>query len=286
MNVATPSPLALTTRRRFLTVAGLTALAGTAGAYSVCVERYAIQTNVYRIPVPNLPQAFAGFRIVHLTDIHYGVLTPLSLVQSVVNRANRIERDITVCTGDFVHKRDTTVEVDAVWPLLCGLNAPGGVYSVLGNHDHWADAERSLEWLRRSGQDVRHRAVPLQRGGSRLWLVGAGDLWEDHRCLDGALAGVPEGECRIVLAHNPDTADMKRALRADLMICGHTHGGQVNIPFFGPPILPVQNKSYSCGLKQSHRGEGVFISRGIGWAIYPVRFNCYPEIAVLELEPA
>lgn len=258
-------------------------MAGATGAYSVLIERCAIEMNTYRIPVPNLPPAFDGFRIVHLTDIHHGVLTPLSLVRSVVNRANRIRRDITVCTGDFVHKRNTTEEIEAVWPVVCGLTAPSGVYSVLGNHDHWADSGRSMQWLKQSGQDVRHRAVPLERNGSRLWLVGAGDLWEDHRSLDAALAGVPEAECRIVLAHNPDSADTDFVSRADLMICGHTHGGQVKLPFVGAPILPVRNKNYSSGLKRSLRGASVFISRGIGWAVYPVRFNCYPEIAVLEL---
>lgn len=268
-----------------LTLGGLTSLAGAAAGYSVFVERCAIEINTYRIPVPNLPLAFAGFRIVQLTDIHHGVLTPLNLVQSVVKRANRIKRDMTVCTGDFVHKRNTADEVDAVWPLICGLSAPSGVYSVLGNHDHWADAERSKHWLSRSGQDLRHRAIPVERGGSRLWLAGAGDLWEDHRSLDRVLSNIPESECRIVLAHNPDTADTDFSSRVDLMISGHTHGGQVNIPCFGPLVLPVQNKNYSCGLKRSPRGTGVFISRGIGWAIYPVRFNCYPEIAVLELVP-
>ena len=261
-------------------------MAGATGAYSTFVERYAIQTNTYRIPVPNLPPAFAGFRIVHLTDIHHGRLTPLSLVQSVVSRANRIRRDITVCTGDFVHARNTTREIDAVWPLINGLSAPAGVYSVLGNHDHWADTGRSLECLNRSGQDVRHKSVAIERDGCRLWLAGAGDLWEDHRSLDRVLSGIPASECRIVLAHNPDTADTEFVSRVDLMISGHTHGGQVNIPFFGPPILPVQNKNYSSGLKRSPRGTEVFISRGIGWAICPIRFNCYPEIAVLELVPA
>jgi hypothetical protein len=275
--------MALLTRRRLLTMAGLAGLAGTVGAYSVFVERYAVQTNRYRIPVPNLPPAFEGFRIVHLTDIHHGALMPIEWIRSLVARANRIPRDITVCTGDFVHARNTTQEIDAVWPVVVGLNAPGGVYSVLGNHDHWADTERSLHWLKASGQDLRRRAVRLERGGSSLWLAGAGDLWEDHAPLDQVLSSVPDSGCRIVLAHNPDTADTPFASRVDLMISGHTHGGQVNVPFLGPPILPVENKNYSCGFKRSLRGAGVFISRGIGWAIYPVRFNCFPEIAVLEL---
>ena len=85
---------------------------------------------------------------------------------------------------------------------------------------------------------------------------------------------------------NPDTCDTDFSARIDLMISGHTHGGQVDIPFIGTPVLPVRNKNYSSGLKQSPRGTGVFISRGIGWSVYPVRFNCFPEIAVLELVPA
>jgi hypothetical protein len=166
------------------------------------------------------------------------------------------------------------------------LAAPAGVYAVLGNHDHWADTERSLYWLEKTGQNLRHRTATIARDGQRIWLVGAGDLWEDHVGLDGLLSGIPDGECRIVLAHNPDTADTDFSARVDLILAGHTHGGQVNLPFIGPPVLPVKNKTYSSGLKFSPRGAPVFISRGIGWAVYPVRFNCLPEIAVLELVPS
>jgi uncharacterized protein len=94
---------------------------------------------------------------------------------------------------------------------------------------------------------------------------------------------IPKDDCRIVLAHNPDSADTIQESKPDLVISGHTHGGQVNIPFIGTPVLPVKNKNYSFGLKRSIDNIPVFISRGIGWAIYPVRFNCYPEIAVLTL---
>jgi len=174
----------------------------------------------------------------------------------------------------------------SVEPLLAELHAPLGVFSVLGNHDPWADTGRSQHWLSRTGQDLRHKAVGIERDGSRLWLVGAGDLWEDHRSLDELMREIPESDCRLVLAHNPDTADTDFSSRVDLMVSGHTHGGQVDIPFVGTPILPFRNKAYSSGLKRSPRGASVFISRGIGWAVYPVRFNCLPEFAVLELVPA
>lgn len=272
-------------RRQFLKNACSLGSIGLLASYPIFIERYIVLTNVYRLAVPNLPLSFTGFRIVQLSDLHYGFLVPLELVQRVVVRANELNADIIVCTGDYVHKRDSATQIDQVWPILSQLTATSGVYSVLGNHDHWADSSRSAYWLKKTGQDLRHKVHPIKRGGQNLWLAGAGDLYEDHKNLDSLLEKIPDPECRIVLAHNPDSADTAYTKRIDLMISGHTHGGQVNIPFVGPLVLPVQNKDYSSGLKSSPRGCKVFISKGIGWSIYPVRFNCLPEIVVLELSP-
>lgn len=274
------------TRRQFLRKGGLLGAAGLVACYPVFIERYLVQTNHYRIGVPHLPEAFSGFRIVQLTDIHFGFLVPLAVVRYAVNQANSLEHDLIVCTGDYVHERGSTRQIDTVWPHLSQLKARHGVHAVLGNHDHWADTGRSQRWLHESHQDLRHKVRVIEKDGQRLWLAGAGDLMEDHRNLDDLLGGIPDSDCRIVLAHNPDTADTAFSARVDLMISGHTHGGQVSIPFLGPPVLPVRNKAYSNGLKKSPRGTSVFISKGIGWAVYPVRFNCPPEIAVLELVPA
>lgn len=252
-------------------------------SYPVFIERYLFLVERYRVPVPGLPRSFEGFTIVQLADLHYGFLVPYRFLERVVLRANSLPRDITVCTGDYIHERNATTQIDTIWPLLGSLQAPNGVYSVLGNHDHWGDTNRSVYWLERTGQNLRFGAKCLNRNGENLWLVGAGDLWEEHVNLDEIMRGIPERECRIVLAHNPDTADTHFTSEVHLMISGHTHGGQVNIPFVGTPVLPVKNKNYSSGLKVSKKGFPVFISRGIGWAIYPIRFNCFPEISVLEL---
>jgi uncharacterized protein len=273
-------------RRRFLKMACSSGAVGLAVSYPVFIERYVVLTNTYRLCVPNLPDAFAGFRLVQLSDLHYGSLMPLSIIESVIRRANEIDGDAILCTGDYVHERRSVRQIDAVWPILSRLTARCGIFSVLGNHDHWADTARSQYWLTETGQDLRHKVFPIEKGGQRIWLVGAGDLWEDHGNIDALLRQVPGPDCRIVLAHNPDTADTHFSGRVDLMISGHTHGGQICIPFLGAPILPVRNKTYSSGLKLSPRGLRVFISKGIGWACYPVRFNCFPEIAVLELFPA
>jgi hypothetical protein len=269
-------------RRQFmklgLWVGGISLIA----SYPVLFERYAVFINKYRIPVPNLPTEFEGFTIVHLTDLHFGFLVPLLQMQKIIEKANSIPRDMTVCTGDYVHERNSAHQIDTVWPMLATLKSPFGVLSVLGNHDHWADTERSKFWLARTGQDLYHKIRKIEKNGQSLWFVGAGDYWEDHVSIDSLMEPIPEKDCRIILAHNPDSADSLET-RANLLISGHTHGGQVNLPFIGTPILPVKNKNYSSGLKKSKKGFPVFISRGVGWATLPVRFNCYPEIAVLQL---
>lgn len=269
-------------RRKFLKLGLFGGIGILISSYPVFIERYIIRVNTYSIPVPNLPEEFNGFRIVHLTDLHLGFLVPDFLIEYVVNKANSLNGDIIVCTGDYIHEKNSTGHIDRVWPILLKLRAKYGVYNVLGNHDHWGDFERSMYWLNKSGQNTRHRSRPVERMGKRIWIGGAGDLWEDKAGIDIAFRGVPQNECKIVLAHNPDTADEDFNTPVDLMISGHTHGGQVNIPFVGPPVLPVKNKRYSSGYIKS-KNTNIFISRGIGWTIYPVRFNCCPEIAVLRL---
>ncbi|MCA9450798.1 MAG: metallophosphoesterase [Candidatus Omnitrophica bacterium] len=177
------------------------------GAYPVFIERSIVLMTRYRIPVPNLPKAFEGLKVVHLTDIHHGFLVSLDFVRGVIRRANEAGGDLIVCTGDYVHEKKATGQIDAVWPVMADLSAPLGVHSILGNHDHWADTDRSVHWLRETGQDLHHKQTAIERDGERLWLVGAGDFWEDHVDLDEELSGIPDADCRIVLAHNPDTAD-------------------------------------------------------------------------------
>ncbi|MCE5209603.1 MAG: metallophosphoesterase [Chloroflexi bacterium] len=254
-----------------------------AASYPVFIERFSIQTNTYQIPVRNLPKSFTGFTIIHLSDLHYGIFMPKSFIQDVICKVNQMDRDIIVNTGDNVYHRRNEQTVDEMWPLLLELNAPLGVYSVLGNHDHWASTERSLEWLEKSGQNLRHRSIAIEKNGSRIWLGGAGDLWEDETGVDLAFKDVPENECKILLAHNPDTADTPFTTTVNLVLSGHTHGGQINIPFIGPPVLPVSNRRYASGFVRSPH-TSLFISRGVG-STAPVRFNCPPEIAVLKLVP-
>ncbi len=270
-------------RRRFLKYSLYTGgAAALAGSYPTCIERNILTTNYYKIIIPDLPTAFNGFSIAHLTDIHFGLFVSKSFVEKIVRKTNRLNTDITVCTGDYVHARNTTQEIDAVWPILTKLTATHGVYSVLGNHDHWADSERSKYWLNRSGQDLRHKCISIRKGSDAVFIGGAGDLWEDSLDIDKTFSDTDENACRILLSHNPDSVDSNFKTKVSLVLSGHTHGGQVRFPFYGAPVLPVANKKYSSGIIETPTTK-LFISRGIGWAIVPIRFNCLPEIAVITL---
>ena len=269
-------------RRSFLKLALSTGAVVLVGSYPIFIERNLVQLNRYKIPIPNLPLSFHGFTLAHLTDVHLGALVSPSFVEEIVHRANRLNTDIIVCTGDYVHQRNTIEEIDKVWPVLSKLTARYGVYSVLGNHDHWADTARSLYWLERSGQNIRHQCKPIYKGRERILLGGAGDFWEDELKINEAFSCSDQDDCKILLSHNPDSVDTDFQTPLSLVLSGHTHGGQVVLPFLGARRLPVENKAYSSGLISTPKTP-LFISRGIGWSTLPVRFNCYPEIAVLEL---
>lgn len=252
------------------------------GSYPIFIERNIVQINHYKIPIHNLPTSFHGFRLAQLTDIHLGFMVSPTFVKEIIHRTNRLGADVIVCTGDFVQASNAVDEINQVWPILAQLNAKHGVYSILGNHDHWADTDRSLYWLERTGQNIRHQSKAIYQGKQRLLIGGAGDYWADELKIDDVFASSDENDCRILLSHNPDSVDTEFVTPLALVISGHTHGGQVVIPMTGAITLPVKNKRYSSGLIATPKTQ-VFISRGIGWAILPVRFNCYPEIAVLEL---
>ena len=269
-------------RRKFIKLSMLASGLALVCSYPIWIERSMVRVNRYRIIVDNLPEPFHGFTIAQLTDLHLGALVTSSFIEGVVKRTNELNADMIVCTGDYVHDRNTRNEIDRVWPILSKLNAKHGVHSVLGNHDHWADTERSLYWLDKTKQNIRHQCKVINKEGARLVVGGAGDLWEDQLNIDQAFADSDEHDCKILLAHNPDSIDTNFKTPVSLTISGHTHGGQVVLPFVGAPIVPVKNKRYTSGLILTEKCP-LFISRGIGWSILPVRFNCYPEIAILEL---
>jgi predicted MPP superfamily phosphohydrolase len=172
---------------------------------------------------------------------------------------------------------------------------------VLGNHDIWTDPDTVATSLTEAGIVVlRNERRALEVGGTRLWLLGIEDtgytgflgsplgdfraMWQKATAaLTSLLKGVPDAEPRLLLVHNPDFTEMLPEGRIDLGLCGHTHGGQVCLPFIGAPVLPsCFGQKYTSGLV---RGPGtlVYVNRGIGLISPPVRLNCRPEITILRL---
>ena len=263
-------------RRRFLKLGVFCGVVALTGGYGVA-SALQFEVNTYRIPVPNLPLSFNGFTIVQLTDLHHGFGIPISVIDRVIHQVNLIEKDAIVCTGDYIHGGDGLGAIDTVWSRLMTLKARNGVYSVLGNHDHmWNNADHSISCLEKSGQNVRHKAASISRGGEKLWIGGSGDMWYDTLGIDEAFKNTPPGDCKILLSHRPDAADTEFETKVDLMLCGHTHGGQIAIPPFSNRLSGLQTIA----------GMSVYISRGIGWHIAPIRINCAPEISVLKLVPS
>ncbi len=268
-------------RRKFLKY--LACGAGALLAADVAFERRWIQVTRPEITIPGLPLALDGLTMCQLTDIHHGPFVSIEYVRRIVDLANSLKPDIIVLTGDHVYHGPKYIE--PVWAELVRLQAPLGVYSALGNHDHWEGIERSRAAQSQAGvPELLNTNVPIGfvwRRGARLWLAGVGDLWEDEQELDQALAGVPPDEPAILLSHNPDYADDVNDPRVKLILAGHTHGGQVVIPWLGPVTTPCQRK-YAMGLVKTDVSQ-VYISRGLGVAIIPVRINCRPELPLITL---
>ncbi len=263
-------------------------------SYGYRVEPTWLELNRVDIPVAGLPPSFAGFRIVQLSDLHCSRLVTPQYLAEAVALAQSQNADVAVLTGDFVHKGYRHVE--RVAEVLGGLTAPQGVFAVLGNHDFSvrnALGIRRYRHLHRAVGDalaargirvLRNETIPLTRGADRLYLAGVEDLWSRVCDLDRTLEGLGDETPRVVLAHNPRTVELLAGRRCDLMLSGHTHGGQVDWPGIGRPVLGKRARRFAAGLYRFN-GTYLYVNKGVGFG-FRFRFGVRPEVAVLTLRPA
>jgi len=231
-----------------------------------------------------LPSAFEGLKIVHLTDIHHSLFTPLEEVERVVHLANGLEPDIVALTGDYVTFSQAYIGPAA--RALGKLRARRGVFAVLGNHDFQVDPVAVTQALRAHHIRVlrnAHHALKLEN--KTLWLVGVDDLWWNSDDLTGALRAVPARDLKILLCHNPLGIWEAASHNIDLVLSGHTHGGQVRLPGFKSLYRSKLGERFVEGWNQLHRTQ-IYVSRGIGKVVVPIRVACPAEIAVLRLHRA
>jgi uncharacterized protein len=259
--------------------------------YACRVEPIWLEVNRVDVPVAGLPAAFAGFRIVQLSDFHGKHNVTSDYLGEAVALAQAQNADAIVLTGDFVHAGFRHVE--RVAAILGGLAAPCGVFAVLGNHDFSvrnALGFRRYRHLHRAVADaltryhirvLRNETVCLKRGEDQLYLTGVEDLWSRVCDIDRAFHGLHTAVPRVVLAHNPRTVEHLNGHRCDLMLSGHTHGGQVHVPGLGRPALGKKARRYAAGLYRVN-GTHLYVNKGVGFGIR-CRFGVRPEVAVTTL---
>ena len=234
------------------------------------------------IHIRRLGLAYDGLKIVHLTDIHHSLYTPLEDVERAVQMTNHLEPDLIALTGDYV-----TFSPTYIWPVaqvLGRLRARMGVFAVLGNHDFQVDADEMTRALEAHHIRVlRNSHFALHSGQDKLWLVGVDDLWWSADDLEAGMRHVPSRDPKILLCHNPLGIRMAAEHHIDLVLSGHTHGGQVRLPVVG--ALYTRSKLGKRFISGWNRLDGtqIYVSRGIGKVLLPVRVGCPPEIACLNL---
>jgi predicted MPP superfamily phosphohydrolase len=251
-------------------------------ARSALAEPYMLTIEHRPIYLRKLPKEFEGFRIVHLSDVHHSAFTGREQIARAVETANRLKPDLVALTGDYIsHDRQYAAPCAEE---LSKLRAEYGVYAVLGNHDHWTDAALVTDLFRAEGINVLvNQGMRFEHRDAAFWLAGVDDTMVGLEDIPLALAGSREDEMKLLLAHNPVV--LRRAARAgvDLVLSGHTHGGQVALRSDRTQTRPRKRQLRGLG----RYGETqIYVTRGVGTVVLPIRYGCPPEVSLLELRHA
>lgn len=245
-------------------------------------EANTLTVEEVEVHLKRLPKKLDGLRIAHLSDIHHSPFTDLDHISDAVRRANDLKPDIVMLTGDYVSH-----EPEYIAPMaeaMSGLEAEFGAFACLGNHDHWTDAE--LVTRRLSENNIRvliNEGIRKTIRGASFWLAGVDDYMVGKTDVKAAMHGSFPDEMKLLLAHNPVIVRQAARREVDLVLSGHTHGGQVKIRDDERRILP--KRRLTSGLHRRYDTH-IYITRGIGTVVLPVRYQCPPEISLITLRSA
>ena len=273
-------------KRIRVTLAAFLVLLGSLAFWAFFIEPNRLVVRQQTIQIEKWPKEFSGLRIAVISDIHVGgPFIDDKKLRLIVERTNQLHPDLTVLLGDYMspnswHSHRVEPEVTAA--VLKDLHAPLGVYSVLGNHDWWYNGQKVGRALEDNGIMVLDdQVVEVKWRDSSFWLAGLADLWTRPQHVTETIDKIPAEKTVIALTHNPDIFPAIPA-GVPLLLAGHTHGGQVNIPLIGTPIVPTDNPRYVAG-HIFENGHHLFVTTGIGTSILPVRFRVTPEIVILTI---
>jgi len=237
----------------------------------------------FTLATEDLPPGLAGLRIAHLTDFHYGGEVSEALLDVASDAVREACPDLVLMTGDFVLEAKHSERCAELAAEICG-DAPG--YGVIGNHDFWAGIDGLQAAMETRGlRLLRNEGVRFGWNGASLWIAGVDDYWSPTADLDAALREREQGECCILLAHNPDQVMAAAERSVNLQLSGHTHGGHITLPLFGPVIVPSEHgRRFTAGMLRIDKTL-VYINRGL--AMHPqVRVGSVPEVTLITLDGA
>jgi uncharacterized protein len=267
--------------------AGLFGLLALGGGYAAAVEPRWLEVVRTRLELQNLPAAFRGLKMVQFSDVHYEYFFGASKLKELMSRIMAEKPDIIVFTGDLV---DVSVgdKGSEIAEVLQSLDAPMGKFAVLGNHDYFHRPQDVADVLAAGGfRTLRNESVHLEKDNQRLRLSGVEDSSRDTRAFDRILKLGQPDECCILMAHTPDFAARTLPHSVQLQLSGHSHGGQVRIPFYGKVGKVPGAVLFPDGLVPLKTPAGgrlqLYTNRGVGMTGVPVRFLCRPELTVHTL---
>lgn len=249
------------------------------GSYSHLLEPRWVEVKNVIVEINRLPKQFDGLTIAQLSDIHHCRYVSKEFIRKCVRKVNAFHPDIIALTGDYIYGSNAFLL--PVTQELAKLRAKEGVFAVLGNHDnreHTADV-----FLKNGIRVFINECIPIYRKKDYLFIGGVDDLWRGKINLEATFKGT-DNKPKILLSHNPDIIEMIMHTDIDFVMSGHTHGGQINLPFFGPPITYSKfGNRYAAGLFREGRTI-MYVNKGIGTSVLPLRFFARPEITLFTLK--
>lgn len=243
-------------------------------------EKYWVEVKTYQITINK--QAFHNYKIVFLTDFHHSEIVSQKFIRKVVNNVNQMHPDLIVLGGDYVSNKKIFVE--PIFKELANLETQDGIYGVIGNHDIDVSKELVLECMEKANiKSLDNDAYWINKDNDRIRLGGVADYLFEKPDISKILQDVKDDDFVMVVSHNPDYIEKIKNDKIDVMLSGHTHGGQVTVfGLFAPYIPSEYHQKYRTGLKIVNKIK-LIVSNGIGVVGLPIRFFARPQIVVIEL---